>query len=512
MTVTRPRVPAAARSGRPSPSPIALLALVGVLYAAAQLVLVSPRMGIGWDEAIYASQYAAHAPPAPFSAPRARGTPLLVAPVVAVTDSVLVLRLYLTAVSSLALFGAFLVWTRVRADRSAPLAALLFAGCWLSLFYGNEAMPNLYVALGGVAATGLLVLAVRAVRASAARTGRGWDPGTRLDWGRTSGADRWRQWGPAVALAAVLAVVSLMRPSDALVLAVPLAVAALIALRRRALVPLAAVAAGLAVGWGQWLAEAAQAYGGVAARMRGAGQANLTGWTVSLVEHARALDGPSLCRFGVRCGEVSPVALAWGLAIPLMTLLGLWTARRSGGSGPLLLAAVTGVATALPYLFYVGYAAPRFLMPAYALLSLPVARAVTGPRPAGRWRAPVSALLVTGVLAHLALQGTYAYRMAAGTYRDRERMELAANALREAGVRPPCLVYGQSGVQLGYLLGCDSQGVTQRFARRPPDRVRAAADRGAQVVIVHTRVPLPPYARQWRPLDLPGRWKARIAP
>ncbi|MEU8106664.1 hypothetical protein AB0C18_23375 [Nonomuraea muscovyensis] len=512
MTVTRPHVPEAVRSRWPSPSqPVALLALVGLLYAVAQLVLISPRMGIGWDEAVYAGQYAAHAPPAPFSAPRARGVPLLVAPVVAMTDSVLVLRLYLTVVSSLALFGAFLVWARVRADRSVPLAALLFAGCWLSLFYGNEAMPNLYVALGGVAATGFLVLAVRAVRRSATETGRGWDPGARQAWGAPGGAAR-RLWGPAAGLGAALAVVSLMRPSDALVLAVPLAVAALVLLRRRALVPLAAVAAGLAVGWGQWLVEAELAYGGVAARMRGAGQANLTGWTVSLLEHARALDGPSLCRFGVRCGDVSPVALVWWLAIPLMTLLGLWTARRAGGLGPLLLATAAGTVSALPYFFYVGYAAPRFLMPAYALLSLPVARAVTGLRPAGRWRAPAGALLAVGVLAHLALQGTYAYRMAAGTYRDRERMELAAHALREAGVRPPCLVHGQSGVQIGYLIGCESQGVTRRFSRRQPDRVRAAIDRGAQVVIVHTRAPLPPYARAWRPLDLPGPWKARFAP
>jgi hypothetical protein len=184
----------------------------------------------------------------------------------------------------------------------------------------------------------------------------------------------------------------------------------------------------------------------------------------------------------------------------------------AGRLGPLLLATVTGAAVALPYLFYVGYAAPRFLMPAYALLSLPVAQAVTGLRPPGRWRAPVTALLAAGVLAHLALQGAYAYRMAAGTYRDRERTEAAAAELRRLGVRPPCLVYGQSGVQMGYLLGCDSQGVTQRFAERQPERIRQAVEQGDQVVIVHTRVPLPPYAREWRSADLPGPWKVRFAP
>ncbi|GAA2277619.1 hypothetical protein GCM10010149_21260 [Nonomuraea roseoviolacea subsp. roseoviolacea] len=483
-----------------------LLALVSVLYGVAQLVVVSPRMGIGWDEAIYASQYAAHAPPAPFSAPRAREVPLLVAPVVAVTDSVFALRLFLTAVSSLALFGAFLVWVRVRAERSVPLAALLFGGCWLSLFYGNEAMPNLYVALGGVAVTGLVVLAVRSRSVAGITIGRSGhavigpaEPVT-------------RSWGVPAGLAGSLAVVSLMRPSDALFLSLPLACAALVVLGRRALVPLAAIVVGLAVGWGQWLVEAELSYGGIAARLREASKANVTGLTVSLVEHARALDGPSLCRFGVKCGDVSPVALAWALAIPAMTVLGLWLARRAHRLGPVLLATITGVTIALPYLFYVGYVAPRFLMPAYALLSLPVAGAVTALRPRGRWWVPVIVLLAVGVLAHLTLQGTYAHRIAAHTLRDRARMGLAVEELRRLGVRPPCVIYGQAGAQMGYLLGCDALAIAQRFPDRLPAGIRQAMERGNRLVMVHTSVPLPPYARAWRQTDLPGRWKARFAP
>lgn len=482
MTVTRPRVPAAtAEPRRRAPGPLLLLALVAILYGVAQLVIVSPRVGIGWDETVYASQYAAHSPPAVFSAPRARGVPLLVAPVVAVTDSVAALRLYLTAVSSLALFGAFWVWLRVRRGLWVPVAALLFASCWLSLFYGNEAMPNLYVALGAVAAAGFTVLAERSR-------------------------------GALLGLAASLAVVSLMRPSDSLFVAVPLGVAALFA-RGRARVPtLAAIAAGLAVGWGQWLYEAVTSYGGVAERMRKAEEANLTGLTVSIVEHARALDGPSLCRFGVKCGEVSPLALTWWLAIPVMAVAGLWVAWRARRPGPVLLAAVTGLAIALPYLFYVDYAAPRFLMPAYALLALPVGEAVTGLARGTRLRGPVTALLAAGMLAHLALQGAYAHRMAENAREDRERIRLAGEELRRLGVRPPCLVYGQSGVQLGYQLGCRSQGVMQRFADRMPARVREARDRGERVVMVYTGLPLPAYVRDWEEVRLHGRWKARFVP
>ncbi|MBG0826998.1 hypothetical protein HS041_04370 [Planomonospora sp. ID67723] len=485
MTSTFARAaPSPVRSPRhPLTRPAVLLGLVAVLYGTAQLTVVSARMGIGWDEAIYASQFSAHAPPADFSAPRAQGVPLLVAPVTALTDSVVALRLYLTALSSLALFGAFLVWTRVRPGYTAPLAALLFAGCWLSLFYGNEAMPNLYVALGAVAATGLFCL-----------------PG--------------RGRAVIAGLGGTLAAVSLVRPSDALVVAAPMAAVALLR-RPRRIRAFAAVVAGTAVGWGEWLIEAVLRYGGAAARMHAAGEANRTGLTFSVVEHARALDGPSLCRWGVDCGDVSPLALTWWLAIPLVAMVGLHAAWRDRSRpGPLLLAAVTALTVAAPYLFYVDYAAPRFLMPAYALLALPVAAGVITLM--GRGRPPVrraaAVFAVSGVLAHLVLQGGYACRMSAIVYEGRERVRLATEELRRMGVRAPCMVYGQSGVQIGYMLGCRSQGLVRRFPGRQPERVRQAVESGDRLLLVYTGVEAPRYAAGWRAVTLPGGWRARLSP
>ncbi|WP_084955293.1 hypothetical protein [Thermoactinospora rubra] len=476
MTVTRPRPLGASEAVASRPN--LALVLVSLLYGAAQMILISPRMGIGWDESVYASQLAAHAPPAVFSAPRAQGVPLLVAPVVAVTDSVFVLRLYLTAMSTLCLYGAFHVWVRIRGDYVPAVAALLFGGCWLSLFYGNEAMPNLYVALAAVAATGLVVLAARS---------------------------RWALAG----LAGAFAVMSLMRPSDSLVAAVPLAVAVPFVSGRRRLGAWAAIVAGLAVGWGQWAIEAEQRFGGFLTRLRDAGEHNATGWTFTVVEHARALDGPSLCRFGADCGPVSPVALIWWLAIPLMAALGLWAASREGHGLPVTLAAVTGLTMALPYFFYVDYAAPRFLMPAYALLALPIGQAaVTGLRMRGAFAVAV----VVGLVAHLAMQGAYAGRLAAINRQGRAVMTKAAADLRELGVRAPCMVYGESGVQIGYLLGCESHGVMQRFGERMPVRIRQAMERGDRLVVVVKKLPPPPYARSWPVHDLAGRWKAYMPP
>jgi hypothetical protein len=120
--------------------------------------------------------------------------------------------------------------------------------------------------------------------------------------------------------------------------------------------------------------------------------------------------------------------------------------------------------------------------------------------------------MAAGVLAHLALQGAYAYRMSSNTLESRQAIGRATEELRRLGVRPPCLVYGQSGVQIGYLLGCESQGVIQGFASGTPARVRELANGGHRLVMVYTDLPLPKYARAWDEVVLTGRWKARFAP
>jgi hypothetical protein len=71
------------------------LAAVAAAFTLAQLLLVRPAMGLGWDETVYVSQVSSHAPAAFFSAPRARGISLLVAPVTAWSSSTPLLRVYL---------------------------------------------------------------------------------------------------------------------------------------------------------------------------------------------------------------------------------------------------------------------------------------------------------------------------------------------------------------------------------------------------------------------------------
>jgi hypothetical protein len=55
-------------------------AAVALAFTLAQLLFVAPGLHLAWDESVYVSQVVPHVPSAYFSAPRARGVPVLIAP------------------------------------------------------------------------------------------------------------------------------------------------------------------------------------------------------------------------------------------------------------------------------------------------------------------------------------------------------------------------------------------------------------------------------------------------
>ncbi|GLW99224.1 hypothetical protein [Microtetraspora sp. NBRC 16547] len=428
------------------------LAVVAACYSAVQL-LVTARVGLGWDESIYVSQVTPGLPPAWFSAPRARGVPLLVAPVTLFTSSVIVIRVYLSLLSGLGLFLAYYPWVRLRPGAAVPAAAALFAGLWTSLFYGSEAMPNIWVAFCAVAGAGLFSLYKR----------------------------KWSLVGIVVAFA----IASLVRPTDASWLALPLVGYGLVTRRFRAVV---AVVAGLVVGWGEWFAEAALKYGGPFARLSAAGAKNEAGLHFSLGEHLRALDGPILCRFGHPCGDIPLAHVAWFAAIPVLAAVGLWAVRKPARRRPLLIATASGAALALSYIFTIGYAAPRFLLPAYALLALPVACGL-----ASVARARVGRVLVAvAMVAFFALQGGTLLERAEIEGAAREPDRLAAEALRGHGITRPCFLYGHAAIQVGYLSGCGMVGITTNYGGYElPRQIDAALTRGEWVGVLSNRKDTP---------------------
>ncbi|MEU1026598.1 hypothetical protein ABZ366_31920, partial [Streptomyces sp. NPDC005904] len=274
-----------------------LLAVCGA-FALLSLALVPLGLPLGWDELVYASRYAPHAPATPFSAPRTRGVPLLIAPVAAWSDSVPLLRVWLTLLSSAGLYLGFRPWLRAAPRPSAAVvAAALYGGLWITLFYASAAMPNHYTAMGAVGAVGLFLCSRQSVRTYAG-------------------------------IAAGLALATLMRPNDGAAVGLPLLLAALLvpAWRRRGRV--GAVLGGLAVGVLPWAVEAYVRFGGVRERLTEASevQGDLRP-LLSFIHHLTAFDGPLLCRPCTGDG-IRPAAAEWWLLLTVLVATGLWATRR----------------------------------------------------------------------------------------------------------------------------------------------------------------------------------------
>lgn len=452
-------------------------ALVAAGFIVAQLVLVGPGMGLGWDESVYVSQVSPKVPAAFFSAPRARGISALVAPVVAVTSSTAVLRLCLAVLSGAGLLVALLAWRRLRSAGVLGLAGLLFAGLWITLFYGPQAMPNLWVALGGLAAVGCFL------RVAVDKGGRGALGG----------------------LAAGLAVAAFMRPTDAAWLALPMLACIPKAERRRGL--LVAVAGGLLAGGAEWVVEAQVHYGGVLARLHRSSQIEGgIGWHIAIGDQLRSLDGRTLCR-PCTVPWRYPITSVWWLALPVLAAVGVIVAARSPRPRlDVYLPAMCALSVAVPYLFLIDYAAPRFLLPTYALLAVPVAEALSWMvgRTAPRWR-PVTVGVIAACLAgHLVIQQQVLSHTVARTRATGDDYARAAADLDHLGIRPPCLITGDQAIPIAFYARCASGQTGGNNANITAAGIRTeAGDRPVALVLARGERP-PGYAHGWLTRPLPG--------
>ncbi len=438
--------------------------MVASVFTVVQLVVVVPGSGLGWDESVYVSQVSPYAPAAFFSAPRARGITLLAAPAALLGHDPVVVRVWFALLSGGALFGSFRVWRTILPPAVLVSGAGLFATLWVTLLYGSQAMPNLWVAYGALVAVGCFLL-----------------PPSR---------------GTYAGLAAAMALVCLMRPSDGMWLALPLAVAALATKEPGRLLPLAV---GTGLGLSPWVMEAHLRYGGLAARLHRAGEIQ-GGFSCQFAFGAqlRALTGRTLCR---PCSDVAwahPETALWWFALPVAVSVGITVGR--GRRRPLVLASATAVVVSAPYLFLIGYAAPRFLLPAYALLSLPAAQALV--YAAQTWRRPATAVLALALAGHLTVQ--YAVLAGAATrHREvREAYKRTAGELRRHGIRPPCTVSGHEAVRVAYALGCASRQVGGHDGSILADALQAMSCRQPVALLTPNGAPPPAFARTWRPHGL----------
>ncbi|MET8451562.1 hypothetical protein [Streptomyces sp. NPDC005209] len=482
---TRTAVP---RAGRPSQAIRTRgargeprLGAVAAAFMLAQLVLVRPDLGLGWDETVYVSQVSGHVPAAYFSAPRSRGISLLVAPIASWSDSTALLRIYLAVLSGLALYFALRVWRGLLGPGVLALAGALFASLWVTLFYGPQAMPNYWVAIGALACVGCFLRACANAR------------------------DRPAWWG----LFAGAALMAGMRPMDAVYVVLPLL--ALSARRPRFLVVLVV---GLVAGAGEWVIEAYASYGGLAQRLSAASavQGGL-GWHLAVVDQLRSLGGRTLCR-PCTGSAPSPLVTLWWFALPLLAALGAVVAVRARRARPILLPLACAVTAAVPYLFLIGYAAPRFLLPAYAQLALPVAHGLAHlvTAPTGRIARTVAINLVAiGVAGHLVVQCVVLEHTVYSSAASRADWSRTAAALHKLGVRQPCLLSGYDAVPIAFHSGCGSAQTAGHDASTTVAELTRAAHRASFAVLAPPGGHPPAYARTW-PEEEVGGLRAYVAP
>jgi hypothetical protein len=410
-----------------------LVVVVGLAYLVAQSLAFSLDRPASWDEAIYLSQVEPGAEPLPFVPSRARGITFLALPILQLGGSLAQLRVFLAVVSAAALIGSFRMWVPV-IGFGAVAAAVLFAGAWPVLFYGSELMPNLWMALIGVAATAVLA------RRLAAGEGR---------------ADELVAGG-------LVAVAALIRPLDAVVLTAALVLVPLV-VRRATVSWIVHLVLGLLAGWAPWLVEMTARFGspreafGAAARLGHTGR-----W--SLLENARQYlalsDGPSIGP--VADPNIPTSGVLWLIGLGLLIVLGIGAASRRGLLSSLVVPIAAGTALAAEYVLLTDAQAPRFLLPALALLTLPAGLGLASivmrvrdreaPAPA-RTVAAVGASIL--VLAWAVVQLGIATKVEAGATRQRASAQRVGLEIRGLAAGEPCHVYSETSFPMvGHAAGC----------------------------------------------------------
>ena len=427
----------------------AQLAAVALVYVVVQVALVPMDRYWAWDEAVYVSQVSGDAPAAHFSAHRARGIVALVAPVVVATDSILVLRLYLTILSGFALFLAYRPWLRVVTPAVVPLAAGIYCISWITVFHGSEVSPNPWVAVGAVAAAGYAAAWL---------------------WGQAPARALW-------AAGLWLAVVALLRPSDSVWLAVPLGVAAVLAGWRGWRLVIALLAGGV-IGWLPWVVEAFARFSDPVQRLRIASAAARVDTFSNIALQLRLSDGAVACCFGrFREPFIPAEAVAWWLffiTFAVIAVLACTAAERRAA----VLGSATAISMGIVYLFLTQFVYVRFLMPVYGLSSVAAAAGILAAYrgPVGRaWGIP-QAVVLLGVSVLLSGLGYWHLNVLSGLAEPDARRRAVALAVAEearerAGLRPPCYVVGVRGPQIAYALGCDSPGINRRVQLRDEETI-----------------------------------------
>ena len=455
--------------------------LIGLTFlsVAAQLVAIPIGRPPGFDESIYLSQVTPDAHAMVFAAWRARGITVLIAPVTFMGGSVTAVRVSLLIVSAIATAVTFRLWIPLIGS-AAPAAAATFCFTWLALLNGTEVMPNLWAAILGLATVGLVV--------------------RRVEGGSFRGT---------VFASITLGAMGLIRPLDATFLATAIALW-VVAFRRTWWRTLAGLGVGLASGWLVWLAEMWIRYGGPI----GAFDAS----AVALEVQAR----PSLLtnvatQISATDGRPTdpgwPLAgVAWWAVLVGLVVVSIFLAETPVQRAVSFLAGACGLAIILEYLVFVGGTAPRFLLPAYALASIPTGIGLTTLlRPPSAGTAGIAARRLVGVSLVAMLipwavwQGSVARRFELGRMRSTVAFESIGRALRMRAGGEVCRFVSPAGwPTIQFVSGCDGSELPSSHGPTEAALAQLRSDTDRVFVILRRRVPRSSPLGTRDPIPVPG--------
>jgi len=430
------------RSRLPRGDSIAWLGVVTILFLAAELAPPLLRLPLGADEITYIARTSIRVSGVSLPPVHGQGAGLLAAPVTLLTESLTAIRVWMAVLSAVGLFLGMLCWRRLRPGWVLALAGLIFGSLAISQSSGVQVYPDWWGALAVLALTGLILQAVK---------------GTMHD----------RVTLPGIALASLLIV--LMRPQNIVFLMGPAILGVLIVRRWRRPKIVLAMGTGIALGVLEWILGAYLWYGGLADRIHLAGQ-EPPGLSLyfALGTQMKVLNGPWYCIPPTGCsGWAMPGESVWWVALLALAVLGLCLAWRTSSRASSVLAAATALWVIVLYSFLVPFGAPRYLTPSLALMSILAADGVAWLVTKARWHRTgiviASLFLLGGIVSQRVVLQREVVQQVPG-----RSFQADAAVLREAGVRPPCVVVSPS---VAYYAGCmapwTGESLPEFFARTP---------------------------------------------
>lgn len=424
-----------------------LVIAIGLVYLLIHLLFMPRDWPTGWDESVYLSQVTPGMDGLFFNAWHSRGITLLVAPVTSLGGSVADVRLFLMVLSAIAVTGTFWLWVRL-VGMAAVAAAFVFSFSWQGQVLASEVKPNYWGAILCLAATALIA--------------------RRLEGGRTL---------HLVLASVLLAATALVRPTEATVLAGAVGIYILLFRRRswRDLVPLGV---GLLLGWLPWVLEMSARFGGLRGALREAGKGQhfvVVPFTENVLQHLAYTDGKS-------APTAIPGGIWWGVLV-LMAVVAIARGVTRTDRAAALLCALAALALAVEYLVFVPALAPRFLLPAYAMSSVPfgiglisLLRGKIAPRILG---ALVLALMIPWTI----WQGTVTAQRAPTVNRGSALPLRVGAAIRRLAEGRPCFVLGQRAYpQIAYTARCSGAKGENRLPSDDQLKELARSDRVVFVV------------------------------